>query len=140
MSYTVICTLPNVSTEINGIAFSDARKGKTAKDVPLAAARKFARITGYQVTPKPPQEGEEAADADAGPKSIEDMNVREIQSLLSDHPLAWADVLPVEEARDPQRISVIKAAEAARAIAEQETTTDDQDFVAPPVTQTETDE
>lgn len=50
----VICTLPNASASINGIAFTLDRGQMVSEEVDEATAARFASIPGYQMVAPPP--------------------------------------------------------------------------------------
>lgn len=66
----VICTLPNASDEINGVAFENHKEGKiSVKAVTAEFAERFASIDGYKVVES--KDGAKAgkkADAKVEPK------------------------------------------------------------------------
>lgn len=52
----LICTLPNASTTINGIAFTEDRGQMVSEPVPDDVAEQMATIPGYMLVPEaPPQ-------------------------------------------------------------------------------------
>lgn len=62
----VICTLPNASETINGVAFTLDRGQMVSEEVDEATAANFAAIPGYQlVAPPPPPEQKPTENAPA---------------------------------------------------------------------------
>ncbi|MFM2055566.1 MAG: hypothetical protein RL456_3603 [Pseudomonadota bacterium] len=49
----VLCTLPNVTSPINGVTFEQTEAGWLSADLDDEAARGFARIPGYQIVGTP---------------------------------------------------------------------------------------
>lgn len=49
----VLCTLPNASDSINGIAFEDHPSGKLSAEISTEDAAQFAGINGYELLNEP---------------------------------------------------------------------------------------
>jgi hypothetical protein len=45
----VLCTLPNASTKINGVAFVTHKLGMISEEIDDAVAKQFAAIRGYEI-------------------------------------------------------------------------------------------
>lgn len=52
----VVCDLPNVTSPINGVKFTQDREEWISEEVPDDVAEAFGKIPGYRVLPKPTQE------------------------------------------------------------------------------------
>jgi hypothetical protein len=58
-SYRVLCTLPNASSSINGVAFTATRRGVLSEIIPHEQAKVFASIRGYELlTQDDPKSGQ----------------------------------------------------------------------------------
>ncbi len=108
----IICSLPNASEEINGIAFEEDKGDMVAINVPADKAERFANIQGYEVIP---QQGKGTGNEDPEDVKLEDMKVGEIVELLKVEPESWPTVLSTEEVRDKQREGVLNAVATAKA-------------------------
>lgn len=58
----VICTLPNASTEINGVKFSESKEGMISEEITDAQAGEFTAINGYALVVVKPKAGKKGAE------------------------------------------------------------------------------
>ena len=65
----VLCTLPNASTLISGVAFAAHANGMLSEDVTDDVASDFAAINGYSIVGAVSAEDKAAADAEAAAKA-----------------------------------------------------------------------
>ena len=63
----IVCTLPNASNRINGIAFESTLDGMVSEPVEDAVAAHFEGIAGYDVIEIKPAAASKKAKADAAP-------------------------------------------------------------------------
>lgn len=62
----VICTLPNASTSINGVAFVSAKGAMISEEISDEKAAHFASIKGYTLADRKGKPVEQPADPNAG--------------------------------------------------------------------------
>ena len=86
--YTVLCTLPNASEEINGVKFEKCIDGMIARNVPEDAAIRMSAIDGYSV-----KESEDPVDdeSDSGEKTQADSTIEPASDSEDKGPVPLAD-------------------------------------------------
>lgn len=80
----VICTLPNASTLINGVAFKARGEVMVSEDISEEAANAFAEIAGYEILPDTKEADAAAAAAKAAADADADADAKAAKAAAAD--------------------------------------------------------
>jgi len=118
-THRVICSLPNASGEINGIAFVEDHGDMISEPIDQETAERFAAIPGYEAVPIAGASALDGVDDRTGDGVVTfaDMKIPAVQALLANEPEQWEAVLSAESEARPgkERKGVMDAVEAAKA-------------------------